>query len=77
MAVTMDGVNIRMLRSWMRYRTGQIVPVTAGLARTLELQGYAQRVKNEPQLEFATAPEPAGAERAESPVAKQRRRRRA
>lgn len=77
MAVTMDGVNIRMLRSWMRYRTGQIVPVTAGLARTLELQGYAQRVKNEPQLEFATAPEPAGAERAESPVAKQRRRRHA
>lgn len=72
----MDGVKIEMLRSWMRYRTGQVVSVTNGLARTLELQGYARRVKEQPQLQFATAPEPAGLERAEAPVAQARRGRR-
>lgn len=77
MAMTMDGVKIEMLRSYMRYRTGQVVVVTAGLARTLELAGYAKRMADEPQLQFAVAPAPLGAERAEAPVAKQRRRRRA
>lgn len=77
MAVTMDGVTIKMLRSYMRYRTGQEVVVTAGLARTLELAGYAKRVQDVPQFEFATAPEPAGLERAEDAGSRQRRRRRA
>lgn len=77
MAVTMDGVKIQMQRSYMRYRTGQVVTVTAGLARTLELSGYARRVQDEPQLQFATVPAAEGAERAESPVAKQRRRKHA
>lgn len=75
MAVTMDGVNMQMLRSYMRYRTGQVVTVTAGLARTLELAGYAKRVQDVPQFEFATAPEPAGLERAEAPMGNRRRKR--
>lgn len=70
-------VNVRMLRSYGRYRAGQIVPVTGGLARTLELQRYAVRVVPEPVLEFATAPEPEGLERTEPPVVKARRRKRA
>ena len=75
MAVTMDGVKVQMQRSYMRYRTGQVVTVTAGLARTLELAGYAKRVQDEPQFEFATAPESAGLERAESLIGKRRRKR--
>lgn len=69
-------VNVRMLRSYGRYKPGQVVPVTGGLARTLELQRYAVRVHEEPVLQFATAPEPA-VERAEAPVMKARRRKRA
>ena len=75
MAMTMEGVKVQMQRSYMRYRTGQVVTVTAGLARTLELAGYAQRVTDVPQFEFATAPEPAGLERAEAPMGKRRRKR--
>lgn len=71
----MDGVNVQMLRSYMRYRMGQVVTVTGGLARSLELAGYARRVQDMPQFEFATAPEPAGLERAESPMGKRRRKR--
>ena len=75
MAMTMDGVKVQMQRSYMRYRTGQVVTVTAGLARTLELAGYAKRVTDVPQFEFATAPEPAELERAEAPMGKRRRKR--
>jgi len=71
----MDGVKVQMQRSYMRYRTGQVVTVTAGLARTLELAGYAKRVQDGPLLEFATVPEPAGLERAESLMGKRRRKR--
>ena len=72
-----EPVNVRMLRSYGRYRAGQIVPVTGGLARTLELQRYAVRVTEEPQLEFATAPAPENVERAEPPIVKARRQKRA
>ena len=75
MAMTMDGVKVQMQRSYMRYRTGQVVTVTAGLARTLELAGYAKRVTDVPQFEFATAPEPTDLERAEAPMGKRRRKR--
>ena len=75
MAMTMDGVKVQMQRSYMRYRTGQVVTVTAGLARTLELAGYAKRVTDVPQFEFATAPEPAGLARAETSMGKRRRKR--
>ena len=77
MAVSVQPVQMRMIRSYGRYRAGQIVPVTGGLARTLELQRYAVRVTPEPVLEFATAPEPEGLERTEPPVVKARRKRRA
>lgn len=72
-----EPVKVKMLRSYGRYRAGDIVPVTGGLARTLELQRYAVRVADEPQIEFATAPEPAGMERTEHPVERARRKRRA
>jgi hypothetical protein len=77
MEMTLEGVKVQMQRSYMRYRTGQVVTVTAGLARSLELAGYAKRLQDEPQLQFATAPEPAGVERAETPTAKRGRRKRA
>jgi len=74
---TIPTVQVRMLRPYGAYKAGQIVPVTGGLARTLELQRYAVRVIAEPVLEFATAPQPAGIERTEPPVVKARRRKRA
>jgi hypothetical protein len=76
MTQTVQMIPVRMLRSYMSYRPGQVVHVTGGLARTLELQRYAVRHQEQPQLRFATAPEPE-VERAESPVAKQRRPKRA
>jgi hypothetical protein len=76
MTQTVELIPVRMLRSYMSYRPGQVVHVTGGLARTLELQRYAVRHQEQPQLRFATAPEPE-VERAESPVAKQRRRKHA
>lgn len=72
----METVSVRVLRPFMAYRIGQIIPVTRGLARTLELQRYAVPHEEAPQLQFATAPEPV-AERAVAPVAKARRRKRA
>lgn len=74
---TVDLVKVRMLRPYMTYRTGALVEVTGGLARSLELQRYAVRHAEEPRLEFAAQPEPAAIERAEAPVAKTRRRKRA
>lgn len=75
MSTAAPTVSVRMLRSYGRYRPGQVVQVTGGLARTLELNRYAERVGQEPQLEFATAPEPV-VERAVVPVIKAKRRRR-
>lgn len=72
---TIQMENVRVLRPFMAYKTGQVIKVTSGLARTLELQKYAVR-HQEPQLLFAEAPHPA-VERAEAPVAKARRRRNA
>ena len=78
MAVSLvQPVHVRMLRSYGRYRAGQIVPVTGGLARTLELQRYAVRGLDEPRLEFATVRAPENGERAEPPIVKARRRKRA
>lgn len=69
-----EPVKVKMLRSYGRYRAGDIVPVTGGLARTLELQRYAVRVTDEPLLEFATAPAPENVERTEHPISKRRKR---
>ena len=57
------------------HATGQVVSVTGGLARTLELDRYAVR-EPQPQFEFGTAPEPPAVERADSPHGKAKRRRR-
>lgn len=73
---TIEFVSVRFVRPYQAYRAGQVVQVASGLARSLELQAYAVR-QHEPQLAFATAPEPAAMERAETPVAKKRRRKNA
>jgi hypothetical protein len=70
-----DAVLIRMVRSWRGYKAGQVVSVTGGLARTLELDRYAVR-EPQPQFEFGTAPEPPAVERADAPHGKAKRRRR-
>ena len=70
-----DLVSVRFRRPYQAYKSGQVVPVTKGLARTLELMGRADVVR-EPQLELAVAPEPV-VERAVAPAAKAPRRRRA
>jgi hypothetical protein len=73
---TIETVRVRFVRPYQAYRAGQVVEVTGGLARSLELQCYAVR-HAEPQLEFAAEPEPASLERAEAPVSKKRRKRNA
>ena len=72
MSTTIPFVKVRFLRPYAAYKAGQVVPVTGGLARTLELQKYAVRHAESPVFEFATAPEPA-MERAVAPVAKAKR----
>lgn len=62
-----QSVKVRFLRPYQAYKTGQVVPVTGGLARTLELQRYAIRYQEPPQLEFADAPEPQGVEATVAP----------
>lgn len=73
---SIDLVSVRFVRPYQVYRPGQVVKVTAGVARSLELQRYAVR-HDEPQLQFATAAEPVAMERAEAPVAKKRRKKHA
>lgn len=74
--MTIETVKVRFLRPYQSYKTGQVVPVTGGLARTLELQKYAVRHTEPLRLEFADAPEPAGIEVAVAPEAKGKRGRR-
>lgn len=76
MNATYEMAVVRMLRPYRAYRTNQVVTVTAGLARTLELSGYAVRHKEGPRLEFAVAPEPVGLEVAVATGATARRPRR-
>lgn len=73
---TIKLVPVRFLRPYAAYRAGQLVPVTRGLARTLELQRIA-RAEEQTPLEFAEAPQPKAMERAEAPVAKRRRKKNA
>lgn len=72
MSTTIPFVKVRFLRSYHAYKAGQIVPVTGGLARTLELQKYAVRHVDPPSFEFATEHEP-DFETADAPIAKARR----
>lgn len=73
--MTVELFNVRFRRPYKAYKPGQVVPVTGGLARTLELMGLAEVVR-EQQLELAVAPEPV-VELAVAPAAKAPRRRRA
>ncbi len=68
-------VPVRFRRPFQGYKGGQVVRVPRGQARSLELFGRADIVR-EPQFEFAVAPEPAGVEVAVAPVAKAKRPRR-
>lgn len=63
---------VRFKRPYMAYKAGQVATVSKGIARSLEVFGRAVIVR-EPQLQFATAPEPV-VEVAEAPVATVARR---
>ena len=65
---------LRFTRAYQGYKMGHVVDLPGGIARSLELYGYAVRVARDPQIEFAVAPEPV-AEQAVTPVAKAARRR--
>lgn len=69
-----DKVRMRFTRSYQIYKAGQEYEFTQGIARSLELIRAAVRV-DVPDINTATAPEPA-AERAEAPAAKAARKRR-
>lgn len=69
-----ETVKIRFRRSHRGYKAGQVVPFAKGPARSLEMFGLAE-ILREPQLELAVAPEPAGIEHAVAPVAKVKRTR--
>lgn len=74
MTQTTELVDVRFTRPYQGYRSGQVVPVTKGYARTLEVMGRAVRVEH-PLLEVAVAPQPV-VERATAPAARAPRRRR-
>ena len=70
-----ETIQVRFLRPFRAYKPGQVVTVTKGVARSLQLARRAEPLV-EPQLELAVAPEPV-VEHAVAPVAKAPRRRRA
>jgi hypothetical protein len=76
MTATIETAQVRMRRPWMAYKTGQIITVPKGQARSLVLFGRGDIVE-EPQLRFAVEPPPAELEVAVAPpVAPKRRSRR-
>lgn len=76
MTSTFETVQVKFLRPYKSYKCGQIVSVSQGVAKSLELMRLAQPFI-ESQLELAVAPEPVAMETAVAPVAKAPRRRRA
>jgi len=76
MTSTIETVQVKFMRPFRAYKLGQIVTVTKGVARSLQLSRLAQPFI-QPQLELAVAPEPFAIETALAPVAKAPRRRRA
>lgn len=76
MSTTIETARVRFRRPYQGYKTGQVVTVAKGVARSLVLFGRADHV-DELLVEAAVAPEPAAIERAVAPVAKAPRRRRA
>ena len=70
-----DTVQVRFRRAWMAYKSGEVISLPLGQAKSLQMFGRVDIVE-QPQLELAVAPEPV-VERAVAPVAKAPRRRRA
>lgn len=66
MTTTIETAKVRFRRPYQAYKTGQVVEVTKGAARTLVLFGRADIVE-EPLLRMAVAPEPEGLEVAVAP----------
>jgi hypothetical protein len=67
---------MRFKRAYRGYKAGAVVSMPKGVARSLEIFGFATR-ETQAEIEVAVAPEPAGLERAVAPVVKARRRRKA
>jgi hypothetical protein len=73
--MTFETAQVRFRRPYKAYKTGQLYTFSKGVARSLELYGKADIVR-EPVMEFATAPEPDPVETAVAPIANARRGRR-
>jgi hypothetical protein len=71
-----ETAQVRFHRPYQGYKTGQVVTVAKGVARSLVLFGKAEMVE-QLVVETAVAPESARLETAVAPVAKAPRRRRA
>lgn len=71
-----ETAQVRFYRPYQGYKTGQVVTVAKGVARSLVLFGKAEMVE-QLVVETAVAPESARLETAVAPVAKAPRRRRA
>lgn len=71
--MSIETAKVRFTRPYMAYKAGQVATVTKGVAHSLARFGRAELVR-EPQMEFATVPEPAGLELAIAPEAKAVRR---
>lgn len=75
MTLTIQRIKVRFRRPFQGYKGGQVAEIPKGQARSLELLGRVDIVR-EPQLELAVAPEPE-VETAVALAAKAPRRRRA
>lgn len=71
-----ETAQVRFHRPYQGYKTGQVVTVAKGVARSLVLFGRAELVE-QLVIETAVAPEPARMQTAVAPAAKAPRRRRA
>jgi hypothetical protein len=71
---TIETAQVRIRRPFMAYKTGQVITVPKGQARSLVLFGKADLVQEEPQLRFAVEPPPADLEVAVAPPVTPRRR---
>jgi hypothetical protein len=73
MSMTIETSQVRIRRPWLAYKTGQIITVPKGQARSLVLFGRGDIVQ-EPQLRFAVEPPPADLEVAVAPPVLPKRR---
>ncbi|MGA1110010.1 MAG: hypothetical protein ACO3VO_00280 [Ilumatobacteraceae bacterium] len=73
--MTFETAQVRFRRPYKAYKTDRVYTFAKGVARSLELYGKADVVRD-PVIEFATAPEPDSVETAVAPIAKAKRGRR-